>query len=340
MIIFHNKPTLGKEEQSAAGRIISSGHVAQGEEVEKFEADLCDFFGLPKNHVVAVSSGSAALYLALWSLNGKNKKIGYPVYSCASLRNAVGMLGGENVCLDCADGSPNLDLEQAARSKIDILIAPSMFGIPLNLPKSRNYKVVEDLAQSFGALIKGKRIGLRGELGICSFYATKMITSGGQGGAVISRNKKLIDYIRDYREFDCRKDSNLRFNFQMTDLQAAIGRAQLLKLPNFIRQRQKWFEIYRQSGLNLIDDESKIIEPVRYRIVMKCKNPKKVISALAKADVKAIVPIEEYELLGDPNNFPYARSLAHCTVSLPAYPGLKQADVIKIAQIASEVSLC
>ena len=59
--------------------------------------------------------------------------------------------------------------------------------------------VIEDLAQSMGAEVDGKRIGLRGDIGICSFYATKMITNGGQGGAIISRNKKLIDNIKDYR---------------------------------------------------------------------------------------------------------------------------------------------
>ena len=70
-----------------------------------------------------------------------------------------------------------------------------MFGIPIELPTIRNYQVIEDLAQSFGARVEGEPIGLRGDVGICSFYATKMFTSGGQGGAVISRDKKLIDNI-------------------------------------------------------------------------------------------------------------------------------------------------
>jgi perosamine synthetase len=335
-MIPHNIPFLGEEEKKIAERIISSGLISQGLEVSGFESDLCDFFGLPQGHAVVVSSGSSALYLALWSLNGKDKRVGVPVYSCASLRNATGMLGAKTVFLDCDDDSPNLSIKHADQKDIEILMAPSMFGIPIELPTVRNYKVIEDLAQSLGAEIDGERIGLRGDIGICSFYATKMITSGGQGGAVISRDKKLIDSIRDYREFDCRDDNKLRFNFQMTDLQAAIGRVQLKKLPTFIKQREKWFKIYREIGLNLIENKLENHTPVRYRIVHKCNNPKKIIDALAKEEIKAIVPIEEYELLDKSKKYLSANLLSRSTVSLPAHLHLKEEDIFRIGSIVKK----
>ena len=90
-MIPHNLPTLGAEEQAAVIRVLQSNWVAQGPEVEAFENKLCRFLNIPDGHAVAVSSGSAALYLALWALDGKNKRIGLPVYSCAALRNAVGI---------------------------------------------------------------------------------------------------------------------------------------------------------------------------------------------------------------------------------------------------------
>ena len=332
-MILHNKPFFGEEEREAANRIISSGFISQGKEVSNFEDDLCNYFGLPKGHAVAVSSGSSALYLALWSLNGKHKRVGVPVYSCASLRNAAGLLGAKSIFLDCDKDSPNLSFKHLENHEIEILIAPSMFGIPIELPNKPNYKVIEDLAQSMGAKIDGKLIGLRGDVGICSFYATKMITSGGQGGAIISRDKKLIENIKDYREFDCREDNKLRFNFQMTDLQAGIGRIQLKKLPHFIRQREKWFKIYSDIGLNLIQSKSKNHNPVRYRIVHRCNNPKKIIKALAKEDIKAIVPIEEYELLDNPKKYLSALSLTRTTVSLPAHLNLNETDILRIGNI-------
>lgn len=333
-MIAHNKPSLGVAEQAAAARVLGTGWVAQGAEVDAYEKELCKFFKLPEGHAVVVSSGSAALYLALWALNGHGAKVGMPVYSCAALRNAASLVGGKNVYFDCAQRGPNLDLDRVSLSNIDILIAPSMYGIPVHIPPTRNYKVVEDLAQSMGASVGDQPIGLRGDLGVCSFYATKMITSAGQGGAVIGRDKALLDQIRDFREFDCRDDDRPRFNFQMTDLQAAVGRVQLGRLPDFIEARERWFALYQNMGLDLIDDPAADIRPVRYRIVMRCEQPSRVIEALEHQGVRAIVPIEEFELLDSLSDYPNARVLTHSTVSLPAYPGLQEKDVMRIAQIA------
>ncbi len=337
-MIPHNLPSLGPEERAAASRVLAGGWVAQGPEVQAFENDLCRFLDLPVGHAVAVSSGSAALFLALWTLGGKGKRIGLPVYSCSALRNAVGLAGGSSVYLDCEEDGINVDTDAAARSGIDILIAPSMFGFPVELPDTRSFMLIEDLAQSLGARIRGKFIGLRGEIGVCSFYATKLMTTGGQGGAVISRDKALIDKVRDYREFDCRNDGKLRFNFQMTDLQAAVGRVQLNRLPEFIKRREKWFAMYQEDGLDLLDDGRLEVQPVRYRIVMRCTQPIRVISALASAGIQAIIPIEESELLDDSARYPVALTLTNTTASLPAYPGLREEDVVRIACVAKEAS--
>lgn len=335
-MIPHNQPSLGLHERIAAENVLRSAWVAQGPEVEKFEQGLCKFFGMSDGHTIVVSSGSAALYLALWALDAKNMRIGLPVYSCAALRNAISMVGGESVYLDCAVNSPNVDLSHADDTNLDILIAPSMYGIPANLPSVRKYKIVEDLAQSMGALVDGKPIGLRGNLGICSFYATKMMTSGGQGGAVISRDKSLIDRIRDFREFDCRSDALIRFNFQMTDLQAAIGRVQLERLPSFIAKRQKLFSIYQGAGLDLVDDRTSGVQPVRYRAVVRCDSPQHLISALAAHRVKSIIPVEKYELLDNTRIYANANALTGSTVSLPIYPDLDEHDAARIASIARE----
>lgn len=335
-MIPHNKPTLGMVEQAAAIRVLNSGWVAQGSEVEAFENELCRFFGLPEGHALVVSSGSAALYLALSVLEGKDKRIGVPVYSCAALRNAVGLVGGKSVFLDCAKGSPNVDIAQTMGSATDILIAPSMFGIPSAIPAERSYKVIEDLAQALGAESNGEHVGLRGDLGICSFYATKLITSGGQGGAVISRQKVLIDKLKDYREFDCRDDIKLRFNFQMTDIQAAIGRSQLDRLPEFIQRRAQLFSIYREAGLNLLDCHDPKVKPVRYRAVIQCSEPTRIINALAASGVRAIIPVKNYELLDTPDRYPVAQALTQTTVSLPIYPTLNNGDVGRIARIAKD----
>ena len=123
----------------------------------------------------------------------------------------------------------------------------------------------------------------------------------------------------------------------MTDLQAAIGRVQLKKLPSFINQREKWFKIYKDIGLNLMDTKFKSHKPVRYRIVHKCDNPRNIINALAKEGIKAIIPIEAWELLDQPKKYLSAYSLTCSTVSLPAHLNLEEKDIIRIGGIVKNI---
>ena len=193
-MIAHNKPTLGKEEESAASQVIRSNWLAQGEEVELFENDICDFLHIPKHHAVAVSSGTAALYLALWALEAKTKKIALPAYTCSSLRHAVAMAGGEEVILDTKKNNPNIDVKELDENKTPIAIVQHTFGIPNDISNiNSNIQIIEDCAQALGAKMNNQFVGIKGDVGIFSFYATKLITSGGQGGMVVSKDKSLIE---------------------------------------------------------------------------------------------------------------------------------------------------
>ena len=329
-MIPHNKLALGKEEERAALGVIRSGWLAQGLQVKGFEDEFCQFLDLPHGHSVAVSNGTAALFLALWVLNAKNKTVAFPVYVCSAIRNAVSMVGAKESLVDVAEGSPNVDLETIRKIFPNIVIVPHMYGIPIDINVLEGIHIIEDCCQSLGATVDGKATGLIGDLGIFSFYATKLMTSGGQGGMVVSKNKAIVDAIRDYREFDMRRDSKKRFNFQMTDLQAAIGREQLRKLPTLLERREEIFNRYKDSGLTLLDingENHKRIMPVRYRAVLKTKCPEKIIKSLDHFGVKAIVPIEDWELLGKPYLFPFALKLTKETVSLPVYPSLINSEI-------------
>jgi len=332
-MIPHNRPTLGEEEQRAAATVIASGWLAQGTEVAAFENELCAFLGLPQGHAVALSSGSAALFLALWLLDAKARKVALPVYACAALRNAVALAGGEELLLDIAAVGPNLDPAALSAVEADVAIVPHIFGLPIRLGNSAGLRVIEDCAQALGATVSGRAVGLQGDIGIFSFYATKLITSGGQGGMLVARDKALVDTVRDYREFDCRRDNRHRFNFQMTDLQAAIGRVQLQRLPGFLERRAQIFSRYRAAGLPLLDASS-AVTPAHYRAVMLTQRPQVLLKRLETRGIKAIVPIEDWELLGDAANFPNAYRLTQRTVSLPLYPSLSNAAVEDIIAIA------
>jgi perosamine synthetase len=334
-VIAHNKPTLGKQEQQAVFKVLDSGYITQGIEVERFENEFCDFLGLPQQHAVALSSGTSALFMALWSLKAKKKSIAMPVYVCSSLRNAVAMVQAKEVLIDNATDSPNINLNQLQKSNADIAIVPHMFGLPNEIQNIKGIDVIEDCAQSLGASIDNKKTGLIGKAGIFSFYATKLMTSGGQGGMFVSKDKNLVDKVRDYREFDCRRDQKERFNFQMTDIQASIGRVQLKKLPSFLERRQEIFEIYKESGLDLIASENNA--SVHYRAVIRINNPAEVKDKLLKQSIKTIIPIEDWELLDDGSKYRNSYNLTQTTLSLPIYPSLTNEDVLNIVNELNKV---
>jgi len=332
-MIRHNIPTLGKEEEEATLRVIRSGWISQGKEVESFETEFCKFLGLSQGHAVAVSNGTSALFLSLWALGAENKKIHFPVYVCSAIRNAIGMADGIEFPIDISDNSPNFNPSKDTQKKNSIKIIPHMYGIPIDLSEQDSKNTVEDCAQAIGAKIGDKYVGLQGEIGIFSFYASKLMTSGGQGGMIVSKNLELIEKIKDYREYDFRKDEKKRFNFQMTDLQAAVGRAQLKKLPEFLEKREKIFQNYKKSGLDLLDipeENYSRIHPVRYRAVLRTKNAKKLIEYLHSEGIESKIPTEDWELLGDPKLFPNALDMSKNTVSIPIYPSLKDDEVSKI----------
>jgi perosamine synthetase len=335
-VIQHNKPTLGHAERDAAVRAINSGWVAQGREVEALEEEVCEILGLVGGHAVAVSSGTAALFLALWALNAKRKRVTIPVYSCAALRNAVLMADGQPVPVDVAEDSPNIEVAAHVAQQSDIVVAAHMFGIPSRLGTvSSTVPVIEDCAQALGARIDGRVVGLNGAVGVFSFYATKMLTTGGQGGMLVSSDRALVDAVRDYREFDCRHDRTARFNLQMTDLQAAVGRAQLSQLPRFLARRKEIFASYSAAGLPLWPRTHAGCEPCYYRAILRADDPAGVIAELERGGVRAIIPIEEWELLEDAAAFPRAAALARSTVSLPIYPALTENEVAAIVAVAA-----
>ena len=329
--IPHNKPTFSEDEVQVAGQTIHSGFVAQGPQVKAFEAEFCAYMGLPDGHAVAVSSGTAALYMALQSLGAKDKRVGLPVYTCSTLRHAVALCGATPVFCDTNTSDCNVDLDAIRASACDVAIVPHMYGFPQEIKNKAGINIIEDCAQSIGANVNGQKVGLQGDIGIFSFYATKLMTSGGQGGMIVSKDKALIDKIRDYRQFDCRKDAVDRFNFQMTDLQASIGRVQLKKLEGFLERRAQIFQRYVDAGLAMMyQDPKENIEPVRFRALMAVDHQDDVIQRLSDVGVSAITPIEDWELLDVEGDYPNSKKWCAQLLSLPCYPSLTDEQLSKI----------
>jgi len=337
-MIRHNKLTLDHEEIEASREVLLSGFLAQGKGVSDFEARICNFFGLPTSNAVALSSGTSSLYISLVVLGAKNKNVAIPAYSCSSLRHALKLAGAKEILIDVEKNTPNIDIEQLNNSKAEIAIIPHMYGIPAKIGTIRkDIKIIEDCAQSIGAHINNTKVGLFGDITVLSFYATKLMTSGGQGGMIISKNKSYIEKARDYREFDCRRDKKERFNFQMTDLQASIGLVQLKKLPKFLEIRENIYKRYKNEKWNLLDTTVSSHVPVRYRAVLNHEDPGRAIKYLGASGISCIIPIEEWEILGPLEKFKNACYLSRNSLSIPLYPSLGEKQIDKIVKEINKI---
>ena len=325
-MIYHNKPTLGENEKIAVLRVLDSGWVAQGSEVKAFEDEFCAFFGLETGHAAAVSSCTAATYIVLSLLGAKNKRVAYPAYTCTAVRNAVAHSGGIECPVDSALDTPNIDIDQLNELHPNFAVIPHMYGIPVDISRvDSSIIVIEDCAQALGARIRGGYVGLQGIAGVFSFYASKIITSGGNGGMIVSYDGHLIEQVKNYRDFDQKMDSLRRFNFQMTDLQAAVGRAQLKRLPEFIRCRKSIFKEYESAGFSLLRG---VDEAVPYRAILQTQYINEKLARLEQTGVQAINPLEKWELLAvDVDSVPKAARWTESTISLPIYPSLTEAQL-------------
>ena len=136
-MIPHNKPCLSHLEEAAAVSVLQSGFLTQGNNVSSFEHDFCEFMGLPEGHAVAVSSGTAALYLALNSLTAKNKSVALPVYTCSTLRHAAKLCAAIPQYFDTKLDDCNVDMQNVNASGCDIAIVPHMYGVLKNKKNSK-----------------------------------------------------------------------------------------------------------------------------------------------------------------------------------------------------------
>lgn len=352
-MIFHSKPSIGKEEIQAVQKVLESGWVVEGKEVQKFEDSVCKYLGWKSGYAVALSSGTAALYVTLISLGIKNgDEVIIPTYVCSAVLNAVNLTGAKPILVDSNPDDFNISFERTKENintRTKAIIIPHTFGMPADVDRfvKLNIPIIEDCAQSIGSKLHGKHLGVFGKAAIFSFYASKMLTTG-YGGMIFSKDRRFIEKVRDYREFDCRKTYKPRFNFQMSDFQAALGSVQLKKLSLFLKKRKSIArEYYKAFPSNIVWPQSKVKQKETnfFRFLIRVKNPNKIKKILEKKGVQTIIPIQTHELLHrylskSPSSFPVAEEIAKTTLSLPIYPTLTSVEVKHIiSSVKSILSL-
>ncbi|MBI2877243.1 MAG: DegT/DnrJ/EryC1/StrS family aminotransferase [Candidatus Tectomicrobia bacterium] len=365
-LIPHSRPTLGEEEIEAVSRVIRSGRIAQGEEVSRFEQEMAQRLGVGGG--VAVSSGTAALHLSLLALEvGPGNEVILPDYVCLSVLDAVRQVGATPVLADIDPVGYNLaapGLSQQVTPRTRAIIVPHLFGLPADLAEllSLGIPVIEDCAQALGARYQDRPVGSFGQLAVLSFYATKVIATG-EGGMVLSPSAALLERVRDLRGYQDQDDDRVRYNYKMTDLQAALGRVQLRRLDAFLSRRRaiarRYTEALAPLGVTLPwEDPSR--QPIHHRYVIGLREegstgplrgeespgenagspPAKVERFLAACLQQGVCccrpvyrPLHYY--LSVPA-LPHSAEAWRRNVSLPIYPLLEEAQVDRVIQVVKE----
>ena len=323
--------------------MVRGGHLVQGPEVMAFERGLALRLGAAA--AAAVSSGSAALELALRALDvGPGHEVIIPTYACDALYHAVTRCGATPVLADADPETLGLSAADAirrrtTRTRAAIVVHP--FGLAVDLDDFQRLGValVEDCAQTLGATLGGRPVGARGGLAVCSFYATKLLTTG-EGGAVTGP-AHLVARVRDARDYDERADLTPRFNYKMTDMQAALGQSQLARLDAFIARRRALAARYRAAlaratRCRLPADAGE--GHVYHRFVVAIDPPlAPVLADLERRGVTARRPVFRpiHRALGL-SGYPNAERLWAERLSLPCYPLLTNGEADTVARALTE----
>lgn len=344
-IIPHSRPLISDSDLNAVISVLKAGQLSQGPKVREFENRLASFIG--KKKAVAVSSGSAALHLALLALDIRTgDEVIIPSFVCSAVLNSVNYTGATAVLVDIDPLTFNISIEAVKRAitnKTKAIIVPHMFGCPAEIDtlSELGIPVIEDCAQSVGANFKGKRAGSFGLLSVFSFYATKVIAAA-EGGMVLSDSEDLISRIKDLREYDHKDDYILRYNYKMTDIQAALGLSQLSSLEKFIDRRREiaacYFQELKDCDFTLpVWKEGK--DHIYYRFVIKTKGASsEFIEKLHQKKVMCrrpvYIPLHIYLNL---SGFPHTQEAWHKTISIPLYPSLREDEIEKIIAAVKEI---
>ena len=354
---------------------LQSGWLVQGPKVKEFEDKWCAFTSV--KYSIAVTSCTSGLHLSLAALGfGPGDEAIVPAFTWISTANVVEHLGGKVVFCDIDLKTFNIDIAQI-ESKITertkAILPVHLFGLAadmdpiLTLAKKYNLFVVEDAACGFGAKYKGRHVGNFGNTGCFSFHPRKAITTG-EGGMVTTNDEELAEKIRRLRDHgatmtDLQRHLGARpylladhpyagYNQRMTDLQAALGSAQMDRAKQIVSERQALAKRYDEAfnELDWLRTPSKHSDFNHGYQSYPCLFMPKEISISSVDDINgkrnawmddlqkigistrpathAVHMLsfykEKYRLI--PENFPNAYAADHCSISLPLFHGMKEEE--------------
>lgn len=259
-----NEPLLNGNEKKYLCECIDSGWISsEGPFVKQFEDKMSA--SVERKYGIAVSNGTAALEVAMQTLKIKSgDEVIMPTFTIISCAMAVTKLGAVPVFVDSDLHTWNMnvdEIEDKITSKTKAILLVHLYGLPaevdkiLEVAKKYDLKVIEDAAEMHGQTYKGRPCGSFGDISTFSFYPNKHITTG-EGGMIVTNDFELAERCRQLRNLCFRKDiryvhDEISDNYRFTNLQAAVGLAQLERLDEFVEKKRKMGSYYTEKLQNV-----------------------------------------------------------------------------------------
>jgi perosamine synthetase len=343
------RPDVGAKEAAAVAAVLESGLLTMGPKVAEFESELARVCERP--HAVAVSSGTAALHLAVLALGiGEGDEVLVPAFTFPATANVVALAGARPVLVDVDPETMNLDparVEAAVTRRTRAVLAVHLFGRPLDWEALMDVvpppvALIEDAAGALGARHRGRPCGGLGPAGCLSFHPRKVVTTG-EGGAVVCADDELADSVRRLRHhgIEPRGDFDVRlpgFNYRLADVLCAVGIPQLQRLDELLTTRRSIAEAYAERLEGLVQlptaDEGDTHGWQAY--VVRLDRRDEVLRALREQGVEAQIgtyAVHRLSAYRDQGPFPGADACFERALALPLHSRLDESDLDRIAEV-------
>lgn len=363
-----NRSIINQRDIDCVVRVLKTGFLSRpagGPEVKKFQSIMARMHS--KKYAFAVNSGTSALHLAVSALElQRNDEVIIPALANIADYSVLIQAGVKPVFADIDHRSFNInpsDVESRITSKTRAILVVHMYGQPvdmdsiLKISKKHKLILIEDCAQSVGARYKGEYVGSFGDISCFSFYQTKHIIMG-EGGMVLVNNPVMANIIDSLSNNGIKKDNvdnydydRVGYNYQMSEVQAALGRSQLRRLDKKIKIRQKNVEIYKDQ-FKKVDfvfqkTESYTTNSYFYLTGLLPENFASKRNEFLEKIIKRGVPIKklyplsliETDLIKNNkhNDCPVAKKITKRLFNLYVNPGLKRDDIIFFSNVIKDV---
>ena len=337
-----NIPIIEKEEINEVRSVLSEKSLTSaanegGKRVQEFEKLLSSYVG--SKYAVAVNSGTAALQASLYALDIKNgDEVLLPSFTFVATANSVVSVGAKPVFVDILRENYTMDPDDVRKKitkRTKAIMPVHLYGNFAymqeisELANKYNLEIIEDAAQSLGTTYKNKQSGTFSRVGCFSLYAAKVITSG-EGGAVITDEKQLFEKLRKIRNHGMVHGYDTRIlglNFRLPEINAAIAKIQMKKLPNFLKKRERNARMLSDLLHDLdfvLPSERDGVKVNWYLYTVTTKNREKLLKQLNSKGIGAAAyystPVHRTPFFNKKMNLPITDWAASTVLSIPVHP--------------------